>query len=341
MIKRNIELKPLELLGELKNINDANSDKLARSYLIFGEEFFIWDRAVQRIKSIFKDKASIERVNFSDLNIEQWLLGLNNFSLFSNYRIIIASDLSDLKEQELARLLNYLENPASDVLLLIYAQNIDRRKKSMKLILQNVLLCNASHPRDNEVSKWVNGFAQERGKKIDYEAVEFLRLRFSNDLSSIEKEIEKLALYYQDQKTISRKDVEYICSGDIGVSVFELFPALAYQNKEKLFSVLYTLLKNGENPIMINSMILGRVRKMLLAKNLINLTMDDNELSSELGVHRYYLQFFKDELKNFTKKDLEKMFLKCLNLDATLKSSSFNKNDLLINGVSDLCNKET
>lgn len=340
MIKRTSELKPIELLGELKNITNINSEKLALSYLIYGEEFFVWDRAVQRIKSIFKDKANIERVNFADINISEWVEQLNNFSLFSSFRIIIASDLNDLKEQGLQSLLAYLKNPSKDVLLLIYAEGIDRRKKTQKLILENLVSCNASHQRDNELSKWINGFAAERGKKIDFEASEFLRLRFSNDLSSIEKEIEKLALYFQEQKTISRKDVEYISAGHTGASIFDLFPALAYKNKEKLFSVLFSLLKDGENIIMLNSMILGRVKKMLLAKDLINSSMDDTKLSSELGIHKYYLDHFKDELKNFNKKDLEKMFLKCLDIDASLKSSSVNKNDILINGVLDLCKKE-
>jgi len=337
MLNKIGEINSFDLLKNLKNIENKNSYKeLINTIIIYGDEFFILDRVIYRIKNIFKNYCKVERVNLENIKFQSFIDNLNNISMFSSIRLILAGELNALKETDLNILLNYLNDINPSVYILFYSQKLDKRKKIYNEIFKKALVCNAIKFKDFEMPKWINGFLAEKGKKMTADAIEFLKLKFSNDLSQIEKEIEKISLYYQDKVLINRIDIEYLSSGFSNLSIFNLFSSFASKDKVKTLKILENLIKQGESPILINSMLMQRIKKMLLAKDLLLENIDDTSLAKELGIHKYYFNSFIVELKNFNKKELEQMYLKCFNTDLDLKSLATDKNYILFNNFLDL-----
>ncbi len=335
----NKEIKALTLLGDLKAIySDGTKTKLAPVYVVYGEEFYIRERILYRLKQIMKKlNASIDRVTFdSKTDISEFINNLNEVSMFNPLKLVIASEFSDLKSEQIEKLINYLENPSPDVILLLLSYKIDKRKKNITKIFEYGVTCNGRRPGKDELQTWIKGFATERGKTIEAQAVDFLGVKYEGELSRIEKEIEKTALYLGDKTNITRKDIEFTATGVSSCSIFDISPVLATKDKKQTLQRIQKLLNMGESSVSINSAIMNRIKRLLLAYDILLSKASDSELAKAVGIPPYFIPDFKRELRNYKREDLVKMYKRCMNMDSELKSARRDTEDVLVSGILDL-----
>jgi DNA polymerase III subunit delta len=334
-LANNKEKPTLDLLKDLKAVlTNPSYDKLSRVYTIYGEELFVRERVSQRLKQIMeKLNGTVDRVTFEKIDMPEWINNLYDMPMFTTSRLVIASELSDLKDAQIEQLIEYLKKPSPEVVLLLLTEKIDKRKKKLASVLDYGTVCNAKHPRENDLPMWIKGFAGERGKTIEFDAVEFLKNKFEGNLSVIEKEIEKTTLYIGTQEMIRKNDIEFMATGISSGSVFDIFPYLADKNKKQLLQTVYKLMESGEKPLMILSIITGRVKKLLNGHDLMAENTSDAEMAKETGVHPFYLNDFKREVKSYKKEELTNMYKRCMNIDSELKSSKRQDVDVLISGI--------
>ena len=332
-------MKPLDLLKDLKAVSaDGTRQKLAPVYIIHGEEIFIRERAILRFKQIINNlKGSMERTSFdSRTDITDWVNSLNDVPMFNPIRLVVAGEFSELKSDQVSPLVEYLKNPSPDVILLLLSYKIDKRKTKLLSILDHGLVCEAKHPKIDELAMWIKGFAGERGKTIEPQAVEFLKARYESNLARIEKEIEKTSLYLGDRTVIKRENIEFTATGVSSCSIFDLSPVLASKNKKMLLERVQKLLNAGESPILINSTLMSRIKKLLLGHDVLSSPVSDSELAKETGMPIFVLAGFKSEIKSYKKNELVKMYRRCMNTDSELKSARRPSEDVLISGIMNL-----
>jgi DNA polymerase-3 subunit delta len=335
----NKSVKALDLLKELKSIyTEGARSKLSPVYVIHGEEVFIRERALQRLKQIAaKLNAGMDRVTFDNkMDMAEFINNLNEVSMFNPFKFVVASEFSDLKDEQVQKLIEYLENPSQDVVLTLLSYKIDKRKKKLTNIFNYGVVCEGKHPKGDEVSMWINGFAGERGKTIEHQAVEFLKAKYDGDLSRIEKEIEKTSLFIGSKKDITVRDIEFTATGVSSCSVFDISPVLATKNKKQVLEKVQKLLDAGESPILINSAVMGRIKRLLLGHDILLSKAGDAELAKAVGVPPFFLTDFKRELRNYKREELVCMYRRCMNIDAELKNSKRDKDYVLVCGMLDL-----
>ena len=335
----NKEIKALTLLGDLKSIySDGTKTKLSPIYIVYGEEFYIRERVLYRLKQIMKKlNGSIDRVTFdSKTDVSEFMNNLNEVSMFNPLKLVVASEFSDLKSEQIEKLINYLKDPCPDVILLLLSYKIDKRKKNITKIFDYGVVCNGRRPGKDELQTWIKGFATERGKTIDAQAVDFLGVKYEGELSRIEKEIEKTALYLGDKTNITRKDIEFTATGVSSCSIFDISPVLATKDKKQVLQRIQKLLNMGESSVSINSAIMNRIKRLLLAYDILLSKASDSELAKAVGIPPYFIPDFKRELRNYKREDLVKMYKRCMNMDSELKSARREKEDVLVSGILDL-----
>lgn len=329
--------KPMDLLKNLKEIFVAPSfEKLEKTYLIYGNNGFIRERASQRLKAIMTNlKGGIERVVFdknSDFN--GWISSLYDVPMFSSQRLIIASEVSSLKDEDVEALIEYIKSPSQDVVLLLMSDKINTKKKIIKELISKATSCKDEiDEKKNDLSPMIRGLAAERGKAIDNDAVMFLKMKFGSELLTIEQEIEKASIYVGNNKSISGRDVEFLSTGVASCSIFDLTPLFASKNKKKMLEVIHKLLEAGEPPILINNIVTSRVQKLLLTNDLLDSDASDAELASQTSTPPYYVRDLKIEAKKYRRDELAKMYKRCMYIDSELKSAKREKFDVLISGA--------
>ena len=341
---------PIDVLKELKTIyneskstdvkikDDAKS-KLARAYIVYHEkeDMFIRERVTQRLKQIMVNyNAGVERTTFDKIDIHEWVDSLYDMPMFNSSRLVIASELYTLKEQQVEVLNRYLKKPSPEVvLLLLSSQKYDKRKKKLNSVCDNAVACDSKIKGKDNSSVWIKGFAAERGKHIDDAAVEFLKVRYEADLARMEKEIEKASIYIGAQDSIRQKDIEFISTGVSNASVFDLYPFVASRNKKKVLEIIYKLLESGESPVLINFMMISRIKKLLMACDIMkeNPRTQDIDLAKHVGLPPFFVKDLRAELRNYKRDELANMYKQCMNIDSNLKSLRVNEKDILISGI--------
>ena len=329
--------KPMDLLKNLKEIFTTPSfEKLEKVYLIYGENGFIRERATQRLKGIMTAlKGGVERVVFEkNGDFNGWVSSLYDVPMFTSKRLVVASEVSSLKDEDVEGLLDYIKSPSEDVVLLLLSEKLNTKKNIIKALISKTTSCKDSiDEKKNDLAPMIRGFAAERGKSIDNDAVEFLRMKFGSELLTIEKEIEKVSAYTGANKVIKGRDVEFLSTGVSTCSIFDLPPLFAARNKKKLFEVMHKLLEAGEPPILINNIVAARVQKLLLAHDLLKAGASDSELASQTGTPPYYVRDLKSEAKNYKREELANMYKRCMYIDSELKSAKREDVDILISGA--------
>ncbi|HOW16236.1 MAG TPA: DNA polymerase III subunit delta [bacterium] len=330
------ELKDLSKLSSEASSRERVISSLNRVYLIHGEEYFIRERATKRLKEIAQHLGfGIERVTFDKINMEDWTSSLYDVSMFNPAKLVIASELSDLNEAQLEILLKYLKDPSPDVILLLLSNKIDKRKKTSTEIIKKAKTFEAESPDTNTYPKWIKAFASERGKTIDDNAVEYLKTRYEGDLARIEKEIEKASSYVGTKSIIKEQDVEFLTTGNAGVNIFQITSFLRTKNKKKFLENIHKLLQAGEAPIVINSIIHKRIKKLLMSKDILTRdpNISDNELAKLIDYNTYYLREIKTDLLHYSTQELANMYKRCMNIDSQLKSSRNDVNNVFTVGM--------
>jgi DNA polymerase III delta subunit len=254
-------------------------------------------------------------------------------------RLVIGSDLADIKEADLKYLVEYLKKPSNEVYLLLYASKIDGRKKTSKELLQFSASCEAKRVREYELSPYIAEICSEREKSLAPDGVEFLKSRYGADLSRIDKEIEKASLYVDDRKDIGLADLEHLAGGFAGLNIFDIFSLLASKNKQALLDYMYKFSANSradDEILGLWSMVKNRIKKLYLANEMLSRGCSDSELVQKEVVSSspYAIKMFKEEARKYNAHSLGKMFKTCIDVDSKLKSPrGISKFDLLLSGM--------
>ncbi len=330
------KMKDLSVLSKSSENKTQVLEILKKVYFVYGDEYFIRERVIQRLKEISKNLGfAIERVLFDKINMEEWVSTLYDLSMFSPGRFIIASELSDLKEEQLGIFLEYLKKPSPDVVLLILTEKIDKRKKTSTEILKYAEVCEATAPDTRTYPMWVNGFAAQRGKSVDDRVIEYLKTRYEGDLARIEKEIEKASIYVGSRNIIREDDIKFLATGSSDVDIFKLPSFLATKNKKNFLEHLYKLINAGEPPILICSIVSSRIKKLLIAQHMIakDRNISDAELAKETGTPPFFIKDIKSELLYYKSMELANMYKRCMSMDSQLKSSKSDPANVLTTGM--------
>lgn len=327
-----------KFLASLKSFNEENPPNPV--YIITGDEEYIKERAIYRLKKYVKEKdGNFERVNFDNLDINEWINTLYDIPMFSSLRFIVASDIGKLNEDARKSLLNYIESPSKDVVLLILGKKIDKRKKHVSKILKQSNYFEAKTPYSNEFDFWVENFAKEKGKTLNFKAKQILVEKYQDSLLKLQKEIDKLSAYVGNRSEITEEDVFFISSGTF-INVFDLFNFLARMDKKNLLRHIYQLLFYGESPLMLFGLVRSRIRKLLLARDLKDKeNLSDNEIRGKIGIHQFFYNNFKKEFLSYTRDELINMYKKCIDIESKLKSTNVNTKNYTVEGFLHLFNR--
>jgi DNA polymerase-3 subunit delta len=188
-------------------------------------------------------------------------------------------------------------------------------------------------PAQKEIASWIRTIAQELGKEIAQEAVEYLHEAIGRDLQGLYHELAKTSLYIGERGRIELTDVEKVVSEVRVATIFELTKAIGERNLTKAFRALERIWEGGEHPLKILAMISRQFRHLLMTKEIVAQGGGTEELKRQLGLSNpYYLRELATQAKGFSRQALQKAMINLWKTDLKLKRSSLPKR-LLLEGL--------
>src|SRR3984957_10961378 len=275
-------VSPQELLSRLEK------GKIIPAILLLGDEPYLRDACRGQLIERFVPEASrtwaVSRYSADRGETEAALSQAQSLPMLSPQQVVFLEDaeaiekLGDKNREETVALLElYLGDPAPFTVLVIEAARLDERMKLAKILTQKTLVVEVGlgenpEQRQSAALLMAESFAKTIGVQFEKDAAEDLAERVSADLMRLKTEIEKLANYLADRKTITRDDVNAMVASEKTTNVWALADLLASRQGQKSMEFLDRLLRDGEAPLEMLGAITWMYRKVMEASELKGIT---------------------------------------------------------------------
>ena len=233
-----------------------------------------------KIEEILKEnkltKDNLVIYDMNEVKIDNAIIDLDTYSMFNERKVVFCKDATFLGsekseiEHNIKLLEKYLNNPNPDNILIISCSKLDGKKNIAKLVKDK---CNIVQ-MDLDVNKYIK--KRGAGYKIDTDTINYFLLNTGNDLSRITNELDKLLMYKDETKEITKKDVDLIVIKKIDTNIFELIDAIISKNKKKSLSIYQEMINYGEDIFKIFVSLANQIRLIYQVKTLRNLS--DSEI---------------------------------------------------------------
>jgi DNA polymerase III subunit delta len=177
------------------------------------------------------------------------------------------------REETVETIAAYLENPAPFTVLVLEASGLDQRMKLAKLLAEKALVVDVGANEDDEqriaaAVGLAKALAKEQGIEFESGAAEDLAEFVSGDLMRLKTEVDKLATYAGERKSVRREDVAALVISEKTTTIWEVADLLATRQPKKALEFLERLLREGEEPPMMVGAMAWMYRKLIEASEI-------------------------------------------------------------------------
>jgi DNA polymerase III, delta subunit len=298
-------------------------------YLIVGEDQELINFYLNKImKEIGLDEEKKINYDMNTSSISDILDEVSMISLFSSEKVVIGYnfDIGKINDNDRDYLIRYLNNNNSnDRYIILIAGKVDGRSKDYKIFKDKFKIIDLLQvDNGKDIYKYVEDYIKDRGYKIDKYNLDYLVELLGNDINNINNEIDKILLYLNDDKVISREVIDKLVSDNIDNIMYEFTNAVLDRDYEKI-SKMYNDFKieNVGYDYLIGS--LGNaLRGALVIKILYNQGNSNSEIAKFIGKKEFYVKKMIERLYNYTVDDLCMMIDKLGIIDREYKSGKSN-----------------
>ena len=295
-------------------------------YYFYGDETYLMERELKRFIAALvpKDVAdfNLDILYGADRKGQEIASAAQTLPMFAERRLVVVKRSEGLTETDYLVLTEYLRNPSRSTCLLFVGKKPDLRRKFFLELKKIGELVEFKPPYENQLPAFVSAEATHAGTRIAPEAVELLISLSGTNLQELASQIEKLAGYVGAGKTITLEAVREIASDTRADSVFDLANTLGEKSLGTALRKLQTVLRDGQAPIFVLSMLIRQFRQLWQIRELMARKVPKPELGRAIGLKSdYFLPGLMKQAGNFTLIEFKEIFARFYETDSALKSS--------------------
>jgi DNA polymerase-3 subunit delta len=310
--------------------------KVISAILLLGEEPYLRDACRAKLTEGYVPEASrtwaVSRYSAERGETQAALTQAQSLPMLSPQQVVFLEDADSIekfgeknREETLAQLEAYLDDPAPFTVLVIEAAKLDERMKLAKVLTQKTHVVGVGlgenlEQRQAAAVLMAMNLAKGMGLEFEKGAAEDLAERVAADLMRLKTEIEKLANYLGSRKVIGREDVEAMVASEKTTTVWELADLLASRQAKKSLEFLDRLLRDGEEPVQMVGAMTWMYRKLIEASE-IRGAMNGWQAARTLGMRPEQADIALRAARKSSKEQLLSGLLALERADDRLKSS--------------------
>jgi DNA polymerase-3 subunit delta len=243
-------------------------------YLLLGPEIYLRRAAAQSITESVLSRTLLREFNesaFSLLSdsVQSAIAAAEQLPMMSDTRVVRIRDFARLREADEDILIRYLNNPSPTTVMIFIADDLDKRKKSSKVLLDTCTVVEFSPLKDAEAKAWAKSRLKELKVSADDQVLSELIRLVGTDVQTLANELEKLVSAAAATSRITLDHVDELIGRSRELSNFELADHLMAGNRKKALETLHRLLEDGAEPVMLVGLIAGNYHRLALGKHLL------------------------------------------------------------------------
>ena len=230
------------------------------AYLIYGDEDYLKKVYVDKIVAAVVDDDFAE-FNFHKLDGKEASLGdvydsVEAMPMMSDNTCVLVEDmpLDSLDESGMSMLTDMIVNIPETCALIFYMHSSElpsKNRDSIKRLFEEYgTLAKLEKKESGDIVRTVEKAAEKRGVPFGNGVAKYLLECVGNDLNTVHNEMEKLCAYALG-RTVTRADVDTVCSKSLEAKVFDVMRSLHSGRFETAMSKLETLISQKEEPVLL------------------------------------------------------------------------------------------
>ena len=264
----------------MKTLSRTELDRSLREglrplYLLLGSEVYLRRVAAQTITDAALSRTLLREFNesaFSLLSdpVQSAIAAAEQLPMMSDTRVVRIRDFARLREADEDTLIRYLNNPSPSTVMIFIADELDKRKKSSKVLLDTCTVVEFGPLKDAEAKAWAKTRLKELKVSAEDQVLSELIRLVGTDVQTLFNELEKLASAAASSgDRITLDLVDELIGRSRELSNFELGDHLLAGNRKKALETLHRLLEDGAEPVMLVGLIAGNYHRLALGKHLL------------------------------------------------------------------------
>ena len=323
-------ISPEELLGRLEK------GKPVAAILLLGEEVYLRDACREQLIETFVPEAArtwaVSRYSAERGEAQAALEQAQTMAMLSPQQVVFLEDTEAIerlgeknRDEAVAQLSAYLEDPAPFTVLVVEATTLDQRMKLGKMLAEKALVVECglgenAGERQAAAVALARVIGKEQGVEFEKGAAEDLAEFVAADLMRLKTEIDKLGTYAAEKKIIARADVTALVISEKTTTVWELADLLASRQPKKALEFLDRLLRDGEEPLQMLGAMAWMYRKLIEASEVRGVT-NGWQASRALGMRPEQAELALQNARKISKPRLLAGLRALRNADDQLKGS--------------------
>jgi DNA polymerase-3 subunit delta len=315
--------------------NQLKKREIAPVYLLFGAETYLRDLAAKTIADFVFGENSLRDFNENEFSLNQSdnltyaLASAEQLPMIAPRRLIRITDVKvsatgtkdTLKEDYETVLSSYLSRPSETSVVIFIADEIDKRRKMSKLLIENSCAVEFAKFKDNELVNWTRKEMRDLGFDAEEKALHHLVALVGDNLRRLTNEIKKITTAALPDKVVTYELVESLVTNSREIPNFDLTDHLFGKDKRKPLQILKKILDDGAEPLMLLGLIAHNLRRTLMAKELMSQGVERSEVVRVMKLHPKYHEDFLASARKSDEKKLLHIIGRIAETDLAIKTS--------------------
>lgn len=325
-----------------KDLRDGN---LKNIYVLYGEEKFLLESNVKRIKKNFGEMVSginyiqLDENSVSSLISElqtpafgypQKLIIVKNAKLFQKDTKSKKKDNESLKE----KLCDNIKNMDENNILVFIEDEVEKNELLKTIEKNNGIICEFEFQKPIQIEKRLIPICNAYKVNVASSTISYLIDVCGTNMQNLINETRKLIEYVGENGTIQNKDIDAMCIKTIDSNIFDLTDNLGKKNTKEAIKILEELLYSKEPIQKILITLYNHIKRIYIVKvsdsQKRNATQDLNLKPNQT----FLVTKYRTQSKYFTAEELKNILKQLIDLDFKFKTGEI---DLTIGLESILC----
>lgn len=327
---------PIEILEKELKTGNLNS-----IYLFYGEELFLIENAVKKIKNQFGETVKgINFISIDDTNIQELISDIETPAFGYEKKLIIARNTNILKREgkrksiETVKIREKLDEYIKEnediikqsVILVFIEEDVDSRFALYKTLDKVGTVCKVDFQKPIQLEKRMLSICNSYQVKIDNSTIKYFVETCGTNMQELINEIRKLIEYAGKDGTIKKEDIDLLTIKKLENVIFDLTDNLGKRETKKALEVLQNLINNKEpiQKILIN--LYNHFKKLYFTKLAVK---NNKDLVSSLNLkpnQTFLTGKYKIQARYFKESELKKILQELRDLDYNYKNGLIDLN---------------
>lgn len=329
-------------MNETMFFRETNARTLRGPYLLLGGEELTKQEAVERVqKSLDPGFLDMNLHRLKNPNARELLNAAEQLPFFDAFHLVLVSDWSDAELYE-SLLAEEKKAPKaidrffalSDAVVLLIRRGDAKETQFSKLFSARDRVVRFDPLSPDRAAKFCTREAALHGVTIDDRTARALIDMVGTDAYRLRNELSKACGFVGKNGTITREALEQVVTSSSEYNAFKMLDALLAGNKKAALRMLETELNGGgESAMGVAGFLAGRLRLMLIAREMLDKKRPRPEIVARIGGSPYAAGNAIDSAKRHDAKKLRNAVAAFAEVNALVKSGQSDERSALFDAI--------